>query len=109
MNRFAEKISAISDINEQLPVLLEEENFSSLSEQLALRLELLKKLDSELRSQPVSQLEVDAYEVLLKQTQALDAIQLPKVLKERGDVVDTTVKVNKGRSAVSLYQDISKR
>ena len=109
MNRFAEQISAISDINSQLASLLDKEDYSALNNQLAHRLELLKALDSAMRSQSVTQQEVDDYESLLKSTQNLDAIQLPKVLKERGQVVDSTVQVNKGRSAVNLYQDISRR
>lgn len=109
MNRFAEQISAISDINSQLAKLLEVEDYLNLNDQLAHRLALLKALDADIRRENASQLEINEYEALLKATQALDAAQLPKVLKERGQVVSSTVEVNKGRSAVSLYQDISKR
>ena len=109
MNRFASQIAAISEIQEQLSSLLIEENFEELNKQLEQRLLLLKQLDVDIRKSSASQTEIESYHSLLVDIQAQDEQQLPKVLKAKGDAAQSSLKASKSRTAVNLYQDISKR
>lgn len=108
MHRLSSDIAAIEELNSQIASFVKEGDYEALSTMVPKRLTMLKALDEKVRQLDYTDEEANAFNALLTRVEQDNAIQLPIINQARKDVVASRVNIDKGRTAVNLYNNISK-
>jgi predicted signal transduction protein with EAL and GGDEF domain len=103
--QFELDLENIKHINDQIIHLFNGEDYIALNAMLVKRLELLKALDEQVNNGSVNREQSGKYYRLLEEILADDKQQVSKVKALQKELQASTLKIDRGRTAVNAYKN----